>query len=74
MRLACQGDFAKPQAGFCILKEAGGGIFGSKTSEFTGEATAELMGECSCVARSGIVTDTQLAGNTSLFVACPIKR
>lgn len=30
-------------AGFCILTEAGGAIFGSKTSEFTGKASAELM-------------------------------
>ena len=35
------------QAGFCILTEAGGAVFGSKTSELTGEASADLMGEWS---------------------------
>ncbi|KAK1923256.1 hypothetical protein DB88DRAFT_494384 [Papiliotrema laurentii] len=30
-------------AGFCILKEAGGGIFGGKTTELTGEPSAEIM-------------------------------
>lgn len=34
-----------PQAGFCILTEAGGVAFGGKTSSLSGDIDAGLMGQ-----------------------------
>lgn len=36
---------ADGQAGICILHEAGGAVFGSKTSSLSGDVDADLIGE-----------------------------
>jgi myo-inositol-1(or 4)-monophosphatase len=38
-------DRAHDQAGICILHEAGGAVFGSKTSSLSGDVDADLIGK-----------------------------
>lgn len=40
------------QAGICILHEAGGAAFGSKTSSLSGDVDAELIGKLRIALRS----------------------
>ena len=55
------------QAGICILEEAGGATFGSKTSDLTGDASGELLCQSSLFVASSSA-HVVLAGRKYLHI------